>query len=73
MGQSVPIGEPLATEPRFWVVGGRYVENGRHLPWPQVYGPCDQRAEAEALLRRLREGAEASVRYDLLCELPDAR
>jgi hypothetical protein len=61
---------PAATAaPRFWIVGGRYVDDGRHLPWPRVYGPFPDRAAAQAALAGLDAEADPAVRYDLLCDV----
>lgn len=38
---------------RYWVLGGRWVEAGRQLPWPKVFGPFRDADAARAGARDL--------------------
>lgn len=55
----------------YWVVGGRWVEDGR-LPWPRAFGPFADPAAARECAERLSDPARPSVRYLVVAETAKA-
>jgi hypothetical protein len=56
---------------RYWVLGGRWVEDARHLPWPRVYGPYRDYQAARATAEELNDGRDPRVRYLIVADVPE--
>ncbi|MBS0410336.1 MAG: hypothetical protein JSR86_10520 [Proteobacteria bacterium] len=60
-----------ASEDRFWILGGRWVDNARHLTWPRVYGPFADYATARASAEDLNDNGTTGARYLVVADVPD--
>lgn len=56
-------GSPSRSTPMFWVLGGRWADDARHLPWPRVYGPFPDYQAARASAEDLNAAEDPRVRY----------
>lgn len=61
----------IAPAGRYWVLGGRWVDNARHLSWPRVYGPFADYAAARDNAASLNASPDAAVRYIVVADLPE--
>ena len=59
--------EPAAG--RYWVLGGRWVENARHLPWPRVFGPYGDYQVARAIAQGLNSEQAKAERYLVVADV----
>lgn len=55
----------------FWVIGGRWVDDQRRLPWPRVIGPYTDYQAARQSAESLNAAAAADVRYRVAADLPE--
>jgi hypothetical protein len=55
---------------RYWVIGGRWVDEARHLPWPRVLGPYGDYRAARASAEDLNASGEPHVRYLVVADAP---
>lgn len=55
---------------RFWVIGGRWVDGERHLPWPRVVGPFGDYQAAQRSAKGLNVSAGPNVRYRVAADVP---
>ncbi|ENZ80978.1 MULTISPECIES: hypothetical protein [Caulobacter] len=55
---------------RYWVIGGRWVDDARHLPWPRVLGPYGDYQAAQASAEDLNASGEPQVRYLVVADAP---
>lgn len=58
---------------RYWVLGGRWADDARHLPWPRVYGPYHDYQAARASAEQLNGTNAASTRYLVVADVPEGR
>ena len=54
---------------RYWVLGGKWVDGQRHLPWPRVYGPFDDYEAARSNAQELNRPGDPAVRYMVVADL----
>ncbi|HWA59835.1 MAG TPA: hypothetical protein VG939_00595 [Caulobacteraceae bacterium] len=57
---------------RYWVLGGRWADGARHLPWPRVYGPFDDLSAAQACADAMNAPGGRRVRYHVVADVADA-
>lgn len=57
---------------RYWVIGGRWVNDAKHLVWPRVLGPYDEYQSAHASAETLNLAHEPSVRYVVVADVAAA-
>lgn len=60
-----------AGDGRYWVLGGRWTDEGRHLPWPRVLGPFASAESARESARQLNALGEPQARYVVVTDLPE--
>lgn len=65
------IGLPSSVGGRFWVLGGRWVDDATHLPWPRVYGPFRDYEAARASADDLNVQGGASIRFLVVADVPE--
>jgi hypothetical protein len=56
---------------RFWVLGGRWVDDAAHLPWPRVYGPFGDYGTAQATARSLNDVCGPHERYGVVADVTE--
>lgn len=54
---------------RYWVLGGRWVDNAKHIAWPRVFGPYTEYQAACASAETLSAGHEPNVRYLVVADV----
>lgn len=64
-------GTPHVLADRFWVLGGRWVDDAAHLPWPRVFGPYGDYQTARASAEELNDPSDPRVRYLVVADVPE--
>ncbi|QUD90610.1 hypothetical protein [Phenylobacterium montanum] len=59
------------TADRYWVLGGRWVDNARHLPRPRVFGPYRDYEAARASAEELNQADDSRARYHVVADVPE--
>lgn len=57
---------------RYWVIGGQWVDDAKHLVWPRVLGPYNEYQAARASAETLNLTHEPSVRYLVVADVAAA-
>jgi hypothetical protein len=64
-------GRPELIADRYWVLGGRWADDAKHLPWPRIYGPYRDYQAARASAEELSEADDPRVRYLVVADVPE--
>lgn len=64
-------GRTSADADRYWVLGGRWVDELQHLPWPRVYGPFESYQAAQASAADLNAAGDPRIRYLIVADVPE--
>lgn len=58
---------------RYWVLGGRWQDDGRALPWPRVFGPFANLEAARASAETLNSvAADGQLRFMVVADIAEA-
>jgi len=60
----------FAPRGRYWVLGGRWADEGR-LPWPRAIGPFPDLEAARETADTLNALGEADARYVIVADVPE--
>jgi hypothetical protein len=70
-GRGLNAEQDIGAGARFWIIGGRWVEGGRQLPWPRVLGPFPDLGAARSHARRLEAADAPDARYLVVAAVRD--
>ena len=64
-------GQPSRGGRRYWVLGGRWVDDATHLPWPRVYGPFQDYQAARTNADDLNGRGDEGLRFLVVADVPE--